>query len=99
LLIWPFLSRQPNNVVAPYALTRPSVMLDGISDVWKRCHVTPADVIVLFCRATGNGVTRSNLWKIITIWYDVGWRCNYMKIVALNEIYNFVVLSFFIWGH
>jgi hypothetical protein len=22
----------------------------------------------------------------------------YMKIVALDEIYNFVVLSFFIWG-
>ena len=23
----------------------------------------------------------------------------YMKIVALDEIYNFVVLSFLIWGH
>jgi hypothetical protein len=27
----------------------------------KRCHATPAGVTVLFCRATGNGVTRQNV--------------------------------------
>jgi hypothetical protein len=53
-------------------------------------------VTVFFCHTTGSGgVTRQNVRKIITPSYDVGEDELYMKIVALDEIYNFVVLSFF----
>jgi hypothetical protein len=125
----------------------------------KACRATPDGVTVLSCRVARTGVTRLNFRKIITLQYDVGWRCFlyenyrsrrdlqlssfeifrlmtlrcskklykvstpkwscisacrirkiiyfcmdsnediiYIKVVALNEIYNFVVLSFYIWG-
>jgi hypothetical protein len=40
---------------------------DSVSDVEKPCHATPAGETILFCHAIGNGVTKLNLLKIITL--------------------------------
>ena len=57
---------------------------------------TPTGVTVKFCHATRAGVTRPDLRKIIFFHSNSDEDNYYMKIVVLNEIYNFVVLSFFI---
>jgi hypothetical protein len=44
------------------------------------------------------GATRHTFGKIISFLYDLGWRRFYMKIIDLDEIYNSLVLSFFIWS-
>ena len=56
---------------------------------------TSTSVSVQSCRATPAGVIMSDLRKIISFSYELGWRWFYMKIIALSDIYNFVVLSFF----
>jgi hypothetical protein len=41
----------------------------------------------------------TSLRKIITFWYDSDEDKIYTKIVTFDEIYNFVVQTFFIWNH
>ena len=41
----------------------------------------------------------AHIKKFITFYTKLDGKKLYMKIVALNEIYNFVVDHFFIWDH
>ena len=58
-------------------------------------HATPTGVTVQPCHATPAGVTKSDFRKIIFFHTNSDGDNFYMKIVSLNEIYNFVVLNFF----
>jgi len=63
----------------------------------RDCYSNPGfATIATFCFFFSN-LFRLNLWKIITLRYDIGSKWFLYEIIALDEIYNFLVLNFFIW--
>jgi hypothetical protein len=62
----------------------------------QACHATLTGVTVQPCHATPLARQGLSLEKLYLFHTNSDGDDFYMKIIALNEIYNFLVLSFFI---